>query len=396
MFELKVDDDSIFAGISKSFLVFNSGSNESSFKQIHLINPDEDYLYDTNANLIDIDELNFYVSTDNNLTYVELDVEDTDTYIISGSTAFNSVVSHNAPCFAAGTQILLENGLTKNIEDVVVGDYIVSFDLKNNEPKVSKVLNTFSKTIDKMVEYEFSDGSILKATIDHPIYVIGKGWANYLGEPENYNSVSFESTKPVKKLEVDKIEIGDVIKLHNGDVELVKMNVIEESTIVYNLSEIQTYHNYFANNVLVHNLRPVLICFTAETKVTMEDGTFKNIADIEVGDYVLSYKDGKYVRGVVSDKLIHPTDEVVEVVKYKGMTSDRIHPFYDNGEWKPICEAPGVELDIQYVDNFYNLEIDGNLLFESEHNFIVEDFIVSGLGDNKLLNTTFKRQAVFQ
>jgi hypothetical protein len=29
-------------------------------------------------------------------------------------------------------QILLENGLTKNIEDVVVGDYVVSFDLKNN------------------------------------------------------------------------------------------------------------------------------------------------------------------------------------------------------------------------------------------------------------------------
>ena len=397
MFELKVDNDSFFCGLSKSFLVFDSSSNASSFKNIYKIDSEVDYLYDINGNLIDIDELNLYVSTDNNLTYIELDVEDTDTYIIKGSTAINSVVSHNAPCFVAGTKILLENGFTKNIENVVVGDYVMSFDLKNNEPKVSKVLNTFSKTIDKIVEYQFLDGSNLKATIDHPIYVISKGWANYLGESEQYNNVSFESTKPVKKLEVHKIEIGDVVKLHNGDVELVKMSVTEESTIVYNLSEIQTYHNYFANNVLVHNFRPVIIvCFTAETKVTMEDGTFKNIADIQVGDYVLSYKDGKYVRGVVTDKLIHPTNEVVEVVKYKGMTSDRIHPFYDKGEWKPICEAPGVELGIQYVDNFYNLEIDGNLLFESEHNFIVEDFIVSGLGDNELLNKTFKRQAVFQ
>jgi hypothetical protein len=248
MFELKVDNDSLFSGLEKTFLVFESGSNVGSFKQIMHINPEVDYLYDTSGNLIDIDELNFYVSTDNNLTYVELDVEDTDTYIISGSTAFNSVVSHNAPCFVAGTKILLENGLTKNIENVVVGDYVMSFDLKNNEPKVSKVLNTFSKTIDKIVEYQFSDGSSLKATIDHPIYVISKGWANYLGEPEQYNNVSFESTKPVKKLEVHKIEIGDVVKLHNGDVELVKMSVTEESTIVYNLSEIQTYHNYFANN----------------------------------------------------------------------------------------------------------------------------------------------------
>jgi hypothetical protein len=128
----------------------------------------------------------------------------------------------------------------------------------------------------------------------------------------------------------------------------------------------------------------------------MENGSFKNIIDIEIGDYVLSYKDGEYVRGVVTDKLTHPTNDIVEVVKYKGMIADRLHPFYDNGEWKPICEADGVEMDTQYIDNFYNLEIDGQFLFESDHNFIVEDFIVSGLGDNELLNTTFKRQAVFQ
>lgn len=391
MFELKVDDDSLFAGTSKSFLIFDSGSNESSFKTVYSIDPETDYLYDIDGNLIDIDELNFYVSTDNNLNYIELDVEDTDTYIISGSTSFNSVVSHNAPCFVAGTQILLENGLTKNIEDVVVGDYVVSFDLKNNQPKISKVLNTFSKTIDKIVEYEFLDGSTLRATLDHAIYVINKGWCNYSGEPEQYN----DGLKPVKKLEVEKIQIGDILKLHNGDVKLINITVIEEPTIVYNLSEIEIYHTYFANNILVHNYRAP-VCFTFDTKVTMEDGSFKNIGDIEIGDYVLSYKDGKYVRGVVTDKIPHPTNDVVEVVKYKGMISDRLHPFYDNGEWKPICEANGVEFDTQYVDTFYNLEIDGNLLFESEHNFIVEDFIVSGLGDNELLNNTFKRQEFYQ
>jgi len=397
MFELKVDNDSFFTGTEKAFLVFDSGSNSSSFKEVHNINPETDYLYDLDGNLIDVDELNFYVTTDNSLTYIELDVEDTDTYIINGSTAINSVVSHNAPCFVAGTQILLENGLTKNIEDVVVGDYVMSFDLKNSESKVSKVLNTFSKEIDKIVEYEFSDGSTLRATIDHPIYVINKGWCNYSGEPEQYDSDSIGGTNPIKKIVVEKIQIDDVVKLQNGDIKLVNINVIEESTIVYNLSEIETYHTYFANNILVHNLRPT-VCFTAETKVTMEDGSFKNIVDIEIGDCVLSFKDGKYVRGVVTDKLTHPTNDVVEVVKYKGMIADRLHPFYDieKREWKPIYESNDVELGIHYVDNFYNLEIDGDVLFESEHNFIVEDFVVSGLGDNEILNNTFKRQAIFQ
>lgn len=395
MFELKVDSDSFFCGIEKSFLVFESNSNVGLFKQIHNINPETDYLYDTDGNLVGIDELNFYISTDDNLSFVELDVEDSDTYIINGSTSINSIVSSNSPCFVAGTKILLENGLTKNIEDVVVGDYVVSFDLKNNKSKVSKVLNIFSKNIDKIVEYEFSDGSTLRATLDHPIYVIDKGWCNYSGEPEQYKQGSIEGTKPVKKLEVEKIQIGDILKLHNGDVELISMNVIEESTLVYNLSEIETYHTYFANNILVHNYRPP-VCFTSNTKVTMEDGSFKKIVDIEIGDYVLSYKDGKYVRGVVTDKIPHPTNDVVEVVKYKGMISDRLHPFYDNGEWKPICEAKGIEFGTQYVDTFYNLEIDGNVLFESEHNFIVEDFVVSGLGDNELLNNTFKRQKFYQ
>jgi hypothetical protein len=395
MFELKVDSDSFFCGTEKSFLVFESDSNVGLFKQIHNINPETDYLYDTDGNLVDIDELNFYISTDNNLVYVELDVEDTDTYIINGSTSINSIVSSNSPCFVAGTQILLENELTKNIEDVVVGDYVASFDLKNNKSKVSKVLNIFSKKIDKIVEYGFSDGSTLRATLDHPIYVIDKGWCNYSGEPEQYNNGSVGGTKPVKKLEIEKIEIGDILKLHSGDVKLINMTVIEESTLVYNLSEIEKYHTYFANNILVHNFRAP-VCFTSDTKVKMENGSFKNIIDIEIGDYVLSYKDGEYVRGVVTDKLTHPTNDIVEVVKYKGMIADRLHPFYDNGEWKPICDADGVELSIQYVDNFYNLEIDGDVLFESEHNFIVEDFVVSGLGDNELLNTTFQRQSIFQ
>ena len=78
------------------------------------------------------------------------------------------------------------------------------------------------------------------------------------------------------------------------------------------------------------------------------------------------------------------------------MIADMEHPYYDGKEWRPICEADGIEIDTQYVDNFYNLEIDGELLFESDHNFIVENFIVSGLGDNELLNKTFKRQPIFE
>jgi hypothetical protein len=388
MIEMSVDGDSLFAGTNKGYLIYDSLTNKSSFKPIHEINSDTDFLYDLNGEMVKVDEVNFYVSSDNELSFIELDVEDTDTYIINGSTAFNSLVTHNAPCFVEGTPILMEDGTYVNIENVKVGDRVLSFDFKNNESIGSNVLNIFSKKVSKVVKYKFESGKELVATEDHPIYVIGKGWTSY---SDSLSNTLYSLEEPVKR-----IEVGDVIKLYNQTDVLVDTEILEGDYTVYNLSEVEKYHNYYANDVLSHNRAPVVSCFTADTKVTMEDGSFKNIVDIEIGDYVLSYKNGEYVRGVVTDKLTHPTFDVVEVVKYKGMVSDRLHPFYDNGEWKPICEADGIELGIQYIDNFYNLEIDGDVVFESEHNFIVEDLVVSGLGDNKLLNNTFKRQAIFQ
>ena len=386
MLEIVVDGDSLFAGIDKGYLIYDSITDKSSFKISVQLNPETDYLYDLNGNLVKIDEVNFYVSSENELSFIELDVEDTDTYIINGSTAFNSLVTHNAPCFVEGTPILLEDGTYVNIENVKVGDRVLSFDFKNNESIGSNVLNIFSKRVNKVVKYKFESGKELVATEDHPIYVIGKGWTSY---SDSLSNTLYNLEEPVKK-----IEIGDVIKLYNQTDILINTEILEGEYTVYNLSEVEKYHNYYANNVLSHNRGPV--CFTFDTKITMEDGSKKNIGDIKIGDFVLSYKDGENVKGTVTDKLIHPMNSIVEVVKYNNMIADRLHPFYDNGEWKPIYQADGVELGVQYVDNFYNLEIDGDVLFESEHNFIVEDFVVSGLGDNELLNKTFKRQEFYQ
>jgi len=388
MIEMSVDGDSLFAGTNKGYLIYDSLTNKSSFKPIHEINSDTDFLYDLNGEMIKVDEVNFYVSSDNELSFVELDVEDTDTYIINGSTAFNSLVTHNAPCFVEGTPILMEDGTYVNIENVKVGDRVLSFDFKNNESIGSNVLNIFSKKVSKVVKYKFESGKELVATEDHPIYVIGKGWTSY---SDSLSNTLYSLEEPVKR-----IEVGDVIKLYNQTDVLVDTEILEGDYTVYNLSEVEKYHNYYANDVLSHNRAPIVSCFTYDTPVKMWDGSTKKIGEIVENDEVLSYKKGEYVKGIVTEHLIHPTDSFMGVVKYKEMISDRLHPYYNNGEWKPISEASGVTLDMMYIDNFYNLEIDGNLTFESEHNFIVEDFIVSGLGDNELLNRTFKRQAIFE
>jgi hypothetical protein len=355
MFELKVDNDSLFSGVIKKYLIFDTESNKTVFKYIYGINPTTDNLYGLNGELIDIDELNFYVSTDNDLSFVELDVEDTDTYIISGSTAFNSVVSHNAPCFVTGTQILLEDGNTKNIEDIVIGDSIISFDLKNDESTISKVLNIFSKKVDKIVEYEFLNGGILRATLDHPIFVVDKGWSSY---SEDLSNSIYKLDEPVKK-----IELNDFVKLHNEVVQLINVKLIEEEHIVYNLSEIDTFHNYFANNVLVHNRA----CFVAGTLVSMLDGSEKNIEDVVIGDEVISYNEET---GVIEPKQVIKLnspihDDLVQYTLSNGttITSTFDHPYYVNGlqlaSYQPNWTNKRYDLPIEVtkikVGDFVNL-----------------------------------------
>jgi len=391
MIEMIVDNDSLFAGVDKPYLIYDSITNKTSFKPIINVNKDTDYLYDVNGELIKVDEVNFYISSDDELTFIEMDVEDTDTYIINGSTAFNSLVTHNSPCFVEGTPILMEDGTSINIENVKVGDRVLSFDFQKNESISSNVLDIFSKKVDKVVKYEFENGKELIATVDHPIYVIDKGWSSY---SETLSNTLYSLETPVKE-----IKIGDVVKLYNDNQVLINVKILEGEYTVYNLSKVETYRNYYANDILVHNRAPIgPVCFTYETPVKMWDGSLKKIGEIVKGDEVLSYKDGSYIKGIVTEHLIHPTNSITQVVKYKNMISDIEHPYYDldRREWKPISDANDVEIDTQYVDNFYNLEVDGGLLFESDHNFIVEDFIVSGLGDNELLNMTFKRQLMFQ
>lgn len=322
MMEMVVDNDSLFSGINKKYLVFDSVTNKSSYKYIAEINAVTDYLYDLNGELIQVDELNFYVSSESGLSFIELDVEDSDTYIINGSTAFNSIVSHNAPCFVAGTKIQMEDGSSKNIEDIVVGDSVVSFDFKINETKVNKVLNIFSKKVDKTIIYEFDNGGILKATLDHPIFVNGKGWSSY----DNLLSNTLYNLD----VPIQKIEVGDSVKLIDSNVILNKMTLVEEETKVYNLSEIEINHNYFANDVLVHNR-----CFVKGTMIDMADGTLKSIEEIEIGDNIISLNVSNNTQEIqkVTNVITSIHNDLVKYSFENGTqlicTSD--HPFFVNG-----------------------------------------------------------------
>lgn len=138
-------------------------------------------------------------------------------------------------CFPAGT---LVDG--KPIENYKVGDYVLA--VNENKPFHStvvkkRVANVFQKTSKFFTTLKLENDLEIKCTQNHPFYVLGKGWTiarNVL--PDDF----------VIKYIFDKHEFLEIVK-----VESI-INTIEPGQIVYNL-EVEDYHTYFANEILVHN-----------------------------------------------------------------------------------------------------------------------------------------------
>jgi len=319
LIEYVVDGDSLFSGISKKYLVYDTGSNVTTFRHALQVDPETDYFYDLDANLIDIDEVNLYVTEDETLSMITLDVEDTDTYIISGSTAFNGLITHNAPCFVAGTKITLLGGEYKNVEDVNVNDVVLSYNFTDGKVEPQTVKGIGSKEVKETVLYTFEDNTSLQCTLDHPLYSKEHGWV----------SKSPDYTLGKYGLTTTETEVGFKIQKQDGsEVSVTSVELIKEPTIVYNVTVVEQNHNFFANEFLVHNRA----CFVSGTKIELENGEHKSIEDIKVGDSVLTLnEDTQELEGKMVYEVLTPIhSSLVTFVLDNGteVTSTDDHPYY--------------------------------------------------------------------
>jgi Ataxin-1 and HBP1 module (AXH) len=150
-------------------------------------------------------------------------------------------------CFIAGTKIILADGTKKNIENILVGDKVATFSIENNKIEVGVVEEITTPVHDKFVKIEFSNNITNSNTYDHPYYVKNKGWCSYDPNLTKYNY----------KLDVQKIEVGDVVYQYNNNktIELKIKSIVEftKEQKTYNLQKVSKNHNFFANGILVHN-----------------------------------------------------------------------------------------------------------------------------------------------
>ena len=374
------DGESVLLGGANRALVYDNVNNKTSYLRARDIKPDfKLFDQDGNSKVVTAHDI-IIVDEDSDSKIIELGVEEVDNYIVSGS---NTII-HNAPCFAAGTKVNMADGTEKNIEDIEEGEWVVCWDFETNDFSNEKVLVTSETEDMEVVELSFNNfGHDIKilATKDHPFFVEGgKGWA--CQDPE--------VLKAKTGMEAAALEVGDLI-LNGKEGEVSKLTGYTscDFTIpVYNLDNVFKYNNYFVYGMLVHN-RFIFACHTFDSQVEMADGTTKAIGEVKVGDKVKSIKDGIVTEGVVTDHITHVTNDVMRTIKTTNGYTEINHPVLVDGEWVAAKELG--EVESVFVDNFYNLEIDGNIS-ESDHNYIVDGMVSSGLGDNAELNAKYQRQ----
>lgn len=146
-------------------------------------------------------------------------------------------------CFPAGTKVRMGEGSEKNIEDVKVGDKVVSEDEAGNR-SVSTVTELDQPIREHMCQINFENGQHLQLTNEHPL-MTQDGW----------KSISPDKTKEENPDLITKpITIGDNIVREDRVESIVRdFACWSKSTPAYNLILDGTARTYFADGYLAHN-----------------------------------------------------------------------------------------------------------------------------------------------
>lgn len=311
---------------NEAYLTYNSVTDKVEWEYAVCLYPNTHSVWVSGSGFEAVTEGNTGVTTFQ-AGYQQINVEDDDNYQLSGS----NFIVHNAPCFVAGTKIHMEVGI-KNIEDVKIGEKVITFNHSNNGSEFREVQKLQFKPDQPVITYVFGNGTELTGTKDHPLYIKDKGYASY--DP----AITFEDSDLI----VEQIEVGDkAVNLLGEEVEILQILDLGKVEDVYNLDKIEHNHNFYANDVLVHNrFGGPGCCFVEGTEISLANDDVKNIEDIVVGDEVLSYN-GK---DLVVSKVIATKPTIVGHRNLLTLTGDGIcnieftpeHPFLTKEGWKSV------------------------------------------------------------
>ena len=142
------------------------------------------------------------------------------------------ITGEGADCVPAGTMVQTDHGpmdialLVKRIELIKV----LAYNHSNGQCEYKRIQAAKSRKVDRIFEIKFNSGRSIRATGNHPIFIQGFG---------------YKKAKDIRQ--------GDIVFTTKGKDTVSMVSEICSSSIeVYDI-QVEDFHNFFANEILIHN-----------------------------------------------------------------------------------------------------------------------------------------------
>jgi hypothetical protein len=165
-----------------------------------------------------------------------------DTYSVTTSGTYTPDSGDTFGCFAKNTPIWMSDHSFKNIQDIKVGDVVKSFNIAEGMVENKEVTEVMEMRRDVIYHVKHNKGT-LRITDGHPVYVDGKGWC----------AIDSVKATDIHKTPSQDLLVGDMLKTALGSSEIKSIEKQEEQD-VYNINRVADNHNFYAGQVLVHNV----------------------------------------------------------------------------------------------------------------------------------------------
>lgn len=141
-------------------------------------------------------------------------------------------------CFTPHTKIKMFDHSDKEIKDIVIGDMILYYDVKNKSFSKKEVGCVITRTERPMYKITLSNNVIIEASEDHPLYVVNKGWSAVV-PPSLYKDLT----------DVNQLLVGDrVLDVNSQEQTVIAIDTLNYPDVVYELDT----SGFFANGVLAY------------------------------------------------------------------------------------------------------------------------------------------------
>ncbi len=155
-------------------------------------------------------------------------------------------------CLAKGTLITMSDNTQKSIENLQIGDKILSYNILSEKYETSVIQELASPLHENLVKLEFSNGQNIICTKDHPFLLGNAKWGSF-------NPIKTEEDYEISK--VVSLHLGSQVKTLHGNLEIKKISQVPNKQRTYTIVALDKNSTFIANGIItgIEKLRKTVV-----------------------------------------------------------------------------------------------------------------------------------------